>query len=110
MLNQEGHVTLIDFGLSKQKDIKGMKSIVGSPYYVAPEVLDAKYGLQCDIWSLGVILYILLCGYLPFMGATPTEIFDKISEGKYSMKQKEWNKVCNEAKDLVKKMLETNPK
>mmetsp|Transcript_37965 Transcript_37965/g.37464 ORF Transcript_37965/g.37464 Transcript_37965/m.37464 type:complete len:190 (+) Transcript_37965:68-637(+) len=46
MLNKEGHVTLIDFGLSKQKDIKGMKSVVGSPYYVAPEVLEGEYGLK----------------------------------------------------------------
>ena len=56
MLNKDGHVTLIDFGLSKQKDVKGMKSIVGSPYYVAPEVLQGKYGMKCDVWSLGVIL------------------------------------------------------
>jgi len=111
MLNKEGHVTLIDFGLSKHKSaVKTMKSIVGSPYYVAPEVLDGHYGLKWDIWSLGVILYILLWGYLPFSGNELPEIFDKIQEGKYSMKQKEWDSVSAEAKDLVSKMLETNPK
>jgi calcium-dependent protein kinase len=122
MLNQEGHVTLIDFGLSKCINVKAMKSIVGSPYYVAPEVLDGEYGIKCDIWSLGVILYILMCGYLPFSGSDIGEIFTKIKEGKllyskclfiigkYSMHQKEWEKVSKEGKDLVKKMLEVNPK
>lgn len=87
-----------------------MKSIVGSPYYVAPEVLEENYGLQCDIWSLGVILYILLSGYLPFGGDNPGEVFEKIKAGKYSFNQSEWDKVSDEAKDLIKHMLEINTK
>ena len=110
MINDEGQVTLIDFGLSKQVAIKNMKSIVGSPYYVAPEVLKGDYGLQCDVWSLGVILYILLCGYLPFSGAKVNDVFLKIQEGKYSMEQKEWDKVSDEGKDLVRSMLQVNVK
>ncbi len=71
---------IIDFGLSKlvKKDDDKMKTLVGTPYYVAPEVLDGIYGFECDSWSLGVIMYTLLSGYLPFYGKTPGEVFEKI--------------------------------
>jgi calcium-dependent protein kinase len=59
---------------------------------------------------LGVILYILLCGYLPFSGKTVPDIFNKILDGKYSMDQKEWKSVSDEAKDLVSSMMEVNIK
>jgi calcium-dependent protein kinase len=52
--------------------------MVGTPYYVAPEVLSGKYSFECDNWSLGVIMYILLSGYLPFPGSTPAEVFAKL--------------------------------
>jgi calcium-dependent protein kinase len=55
-----------------------METIVGTPYYVAPEVLAGHYGLECDCWSLGVIMYILLSGYLPFTGTTAAEVFEKV--------------------------------
>lgn len=110
MISEDGNLKLIDFGLSKQVKLKTMKSIVGSPYYVAPEVLEEKYGVECDIWSLGVILYIMLSGYLPFGGDSPGEVFGKIKKGVYSFSQKEWKKVSPEAKDLISKMLEKNTK
>jgi calcium-dependent protein kinase len=70
-------IKIIDFGLSKLYDGKAVRSdqIVGTPYYVAPEVLNGKYGLECDCWSIGVILYILLSGFLPFSGTTPETVF-----------------------------------
>ena len=58
-----------------------MSTIVGTPFYVAPEVLASEYGVECDNWSLGVIMYVLLSGYLPFYGANEPEVFDKIKNG-----------------------------
>jgi calcium-dependent protein kinase len=109
-VTDSGDIKLIDFGLSKQVRNKKMKTIVGTPYYIAPEVLQGKYGLKCDIWSLGVILYILLSGYLPFSGGTVAEIFEKVSKGEYTFTQKEWKQVSPEAIDLVKCMLQVNTK
>lgn len=109
-MTDSGDIKLIDFGLSKQVRNKKMKTIVGTPYYIAPEVLQGKYGLKCDIWSLGVILYILLSGYLPFSGGTVAEIFEKVSKGEYTFTQKEWKQVSPEAIDLVKCMLQVNTK
>ena len=70
-------IKIIDFGLSKRYDgkSKGSDSIVGTPYYVAPEVLNGNYGIECDCWSIGVIMYIILSGFLPFSGNTPDIVF-----------------------------------
>jgi len=67
---EDSEIKLIDFGLSKRftSEEHHMHTVVGTPFYVAPEVLKGDYNGQCDIWSLGVILYILLCGYPPFEG------------------------------------------
>jgi len=76
---EEAEIKIIDFGLSKKFDhaemMGEMKTIVGTPFYVAPEVLSGSYDKQCDVWSIGVILYILLCGYPPFDGDSNKEIF-----------------------------------
>lgn len=84
--------------------------MVGTPYYIAPEVLKKQYGLKCDIWSLGVIMYILLSGYLPFAGNSASDVFKKISSGKYNFDQDEWKNVSDEAKDLISHMLVLEPK
>mmetsp|Transcript_15958 Transcript_15958/g.21739 ORF Transcript_15958/g.21739 Transcript_15958/m.21739 type:complete len:92 (+) Transcript_15958:462-737(+) len=65
MVTDSGDLKLIDFGLAKAGKTK-LKTIAGTPYYMAPEVLEGKYGKQCDFWSLGVILYVIVSGYLPF--------------------------------------------
>ena len=80
-----------------------MKSIIGTPYYVAPEVLMGKYDAKCDIWSAGVILYILLCGYPPFYGENDEEILKQVVIGAFKMEGPEWDVVSDEAKDLLKK-------
>lgn len=75
---------IIDFGLSRfYKSETIMKTRVGTPYYIAPEVLAKNYNLSCDIWSVGVIMYILLCGYPPFWGDTEKEIFSRIKQGEF---------------------------
>jgi len=57
--------------------------VAGTPYYIAPEVLTGYYGKECDIWSLGVVLYQLLTGNMPFDGNSTREVFDKIRRGKF---------------------------
>ena len=87
-----------------------MKKINGTPYYIAPEVLNEVYDEKCDIWSAGVIFYILLCGYPPFNGETDTEIMDAVRQGEFDFPDEEWSVVSKEAKELIKRMLTYNPK
>jgi len=64
-------IRVIDFGMShKVESDKIMNGMIGTPYYMAPEVIDGDYTNKCDVWSCGVIIYILLCGYPPFNGKT----------------------------------------
>ncbi len=82
-----------------------MTQTYGTAYYIAPEVLKANYTEKCDIWSLGVILYILLSGNPPFNGENDREILKKVKEGKYNFSETIWKKRSDEAKDMIKKML-----
>ena len=67
MIGSDGEIKLIDFGLAKTFTGMGkLKTIAGTAYYMAPEVLQGSYNFKCDIWSLGVIMYLLISGYLPF--------------------------------------------
>ena len=77
-------IKVIDFGLSTVHNYKkkgSLNSLVGTPYYVAPEVIEGKYGLECDCWSLGVILYVLITGHLPFYSKNTIEVLQRIKEG-----------------------------
>jgi calcium-dependent protein kinase len=87
-----------------------LQTIVGTPYYVAPEVLSGEYDSSCDIWSLGIILFILLCGYPPFEGDNKKEIFKNVLRQKLKFDDKDWKTISAEAKDLITKMLDKNPK
>ena len=82
---------------------------IDKPYYIAPEVLKKKYDEKCDIWSCGVILYILLCGYPPFSGKTDDKIMEKVAKGHYDFNSEEWDNVSKEAKNFIKRMLEFEP-
>ncbi|KAL9253513.1 Calcium-dependent protein kinase 1-like protein [Drosera capensis] len=100
-----------DFGLSvffKPGDV--FKDLVGSAYYVAPEVLRRKYGAEADIWSVGVILYILLSGVPPFWAENEQGIFDAILRGHLDFSSDPWPSISSSAKDLVKRMLRQDPK
>lgn len=107
----DAEVKLVDFGLaSKFTKEKGMSTVVGTPYYVAPEIINGHYGPECDIWSLGVILHTMLVGYPPFRGENKAEIFKKVLKAKYSLKEKEFETVSKEAKDFIKKLLNPDAK
>ncbi|KAL2523702.1 Calcium-dependent protein kinase 9 [Abeliophyllum distichum] len=100
-----------DFGLSVFiEEGKIYKDLVGSAYYVAPEVLRRRYGKEVDIWSAGVMLYILLSGVPPFWAETEKGIFDAIVRGHIDFDSKPWPSISNSAKDLVRRMLTQDPK
>jgi calcium-dependent protein kinase len=101
---------LIDFGLSFSfKDGQPMSTRAGTPYYVAPQVLQGKYDHQCDTWSCGVIMYILLCGYPPFYGQSDQEVLQKVKHGHVTFSS-DWRHVSDDAKDLVRNLLRMSPK
>jgi len=104
-------IKLIDFGLAKNYKITAdiLTTKAGTPYYIAPEVLSGKYDHMCDIWSLGVILYIILCGYPPFHGDTDQEILVKVKKGHYTFEGEEWKNISADAKDVISKCLNTDP-
>ncbi|MED6224345.1 Calcium-dependent protein kinase 18 [Stylosanthes scabra] len=100
-----------DFGLSDFiKPGKRFQDIVGSAYYVAPEVLKRKSGPESDVWSIGVITYILLCGRRPFWDKTEDGIFKEVLRNKPDFRRKPWPSISNAAKDLVKKLLVKDPR
>ncbi|KAK4275457.1 hypothetical protein QN277_018537 [Acacia crassicarpa] len=100
-----------DFGLSVFiEEGKVYRDIVGSAYYVAPEVLRRRYGKEIDIWSAGVILYILLSGVPPFWAETEKGIFDAVLEGHIDFESQPWPNISDSAKDLVRRMLTQDPK
>lgn len=105
-------VKLADFGFAKLygSQDKTMSTTCGTPEYVAPEVLKQKgYGSECDIWSLGVVLYIMLCGYAPFHHDQVQRLFQMIMRGRIAFPDREWSGVSAEAKDLVQRMLQVDP-
>ena len=107
--NNYPRIKICDFGTSKMVE-KGavQKKLVGSSYYIAPEVLKKHYNEKCDIWSCGVILYILLSARPPFGGDSDSEIMERVAIGQYDIESKPFNKISKSAIDLIKKLLVMN--
>lgn len=115
-------LVLIDFGLSTKyadpqaTNLKGSKKkkylneMVGSSYYMAPEVMKRKYGRECDMWSLGVIAYMLLSGHPPFAGDTDEEIMKRVRKGKYHFDHSAFKKISENAVDFCRKLLQYDTK
>jgi len=109
-LNGLLRVKLIDFGVAKIFSLNvNHKTIAGSSIYMAPEVLRANYNESCDLWSIGVILYILLIGQPPFFGKNENEISQAIKTGKYDINNKQYLSLSQNAKDFIAKLLKYNP-
>ena len=118
-------VKVVDFGIGKifdpsltnlQNDIKTefkikkMDSQIGTMYFMSPEIIKGSYNEKCDIWSLGVILYFLLCGYPPFVGANDMQLVQDILQGKFTFPKEDWKNISESAKDLISKMLSPEKK
>ncbi|KAL2539859.1 Calcium-dependent protein kinase 1 [Abeliophyllum distichum] len=119
---EESLLKTIDFGLSIffkpaleestafYFQVKLLPTVVGSPYYVAPEVLRKRYGPEADVWSAGVIVYILLSGVPPFWDETEQGIFEQVLHGDLDFSSDPWPSISESAKDLVRKMLVRDPR
>ena len=104
-------VKIADFGFAKRcTKPRSLKTQCGTPGYVAPEILEGQlYDIQADMWSLGVIVYILLGGYPPFIEQNQRELFRKIRKGQYEFHEEYWGQVSKDAKDLISTLLTVDP-
>ena len=102
-------IKIIDFGTSclMSPDNK-LKQRIGTAYYIAPEVLSMEYTEKCDVWSCGVMLYVLLSGYPPFNGRTNMEVMSKVRLGQFSFEGESWANISDEGKNLIRRMLTKN--
>ena len=107
---EDARLKIIDFGTSIVfKPREKLNTIIGTSFYVAPEVLKNNYDEKCDVWSIGVILYIMLSGVPPFHGPTDGAIYEKIKKLEINLRGEIWDKISDEAKNLVYKMLTKDP-
>mmetsp|Transcript_9354 Transcript_9354/g.20426 ORF Transcript_9354/g.20426 Transcript_9354/m.20426 type:complete len:357 (-) Transcript_9354:319-1389(-) len=106
-------VKLADFGFAREFSVENSNHLTtacGTPGYVAPEVISSSvYGKHVDMWSLGVIMYILLCGYPPFYHENQAKLFQQIKQGRFKFDQEFWAQVSDSAKDLISKLLVVDP-
>lgn len=104
--DEDSKIMISDFGLSKMEDSGIMATACGTPGYVAPEVLAQKpYGKEVDVWSIGVISYILLCGYPPFYDENDANLFAQILKGEFEFDSPYWDDISVDAKEFIRKLM-----
>lgn len=111
--HDDAAIKLIDFGLARRHDVKRegpMSNPVGTAYYMSPELLKGKYDKSCDIWSVGIVTYILLCGYPPFNGSSDSEIQDSTRKGKLQFSGSHWTSRSDDGIDFIKCLLRKDPR
>nr|XP_054361595.1 calcium/calmodulin-dependent protein kinase type 1B isoform X2 [Mirounga angustirostris] len=107
---EDSKIMVSDFGLSKIQAGNMLGTACGTPGYVAPELLEQKpYGKAVDVWALGVISYILLCGYPPFYDESDPELFSQILRASYEFDSPFWDDISESAKDFIRHLLERDP-
>uniref|UniRef100_G3W393 calcium/calmodulin-dependent protein kinase n=1 Tax=Sarcophilus harrisii TaxID=9305 RepID=G3W393_SARHA len=107
---EDSKIMISDFGLSKIQESNVLGTACGTPGYVAPELLEQKpYGKAVDVWALGVISYILLCGYPPFYDENDSELFNQILKANYEFDSPYWDDISESAKDFIRHLLERDP-
>lgn len=106
------NVRLVDFGFAKFfNPKKGLNEVLGTPLFIAPEILERKtYHLSADVWSLGVIVYNMICGSEPFSGKDRNDLFSNIKKAEYSFFDTIWESVSENCKDFINQCLKKNPK
>lgn len=105
-----GIVKINDFGIARFYDDDVMTTACGTPGYIAPEILHGRgYGTEVDCWSIGVILYIMLCGFPPFSEDTNEALFETIKRGEFDFPAQEWTHISDTAKDLISRCLQVDP-
>lgn len=108
--SDDSKIMITDFGLAKYDDNEIQQTACGTPGYVAPEVLRLQpYGKPVDCWALGVITYILLCGYPPFYHEDDQELYQQIMEGEYEFDSPYWDEISQEGKDFVRSLMTLDP-
>jgi len=107
---EKAKLKLIDFGISKRfSPGQEMKTMLGTPNYLAPEVLLSKYTEKADIWSIGIIAYIMLSGQQPFSGNANSEILAQVKAAKIDLESGQWYYISSEAKSVMRLLLEKDP-
>lgn len=109
--DRDSCLKLVEFGSCKhfEKNVRVLER-VGNPYFMSPEVIIGNFDSKCDVWSLGVMIYVLLAGSPPFVGSTETDIMNSVLTSELLFEGKKWKKISEEAKNLMKSLLTRNPK
>jgi serine/threonine protein kinase len=106
----DAQVKIVDFGFATEVNGNNLRDLLGTPAYVAPEMLNHRpYGKPVDMWAFGVIVYVLLAGYLPFYAHENQVMYSKIKKGNFQFHAKHWINISNTVKDLIRGLLTLNP-